>query len=691
MREVTILVENLTGCDLELSRVVSQDGTPRNPPPEVLSRACKLSWLGRTKEGQRTGCAMAIEFRSKGSGYADTRPSRKSFMLAVQLPRPSQGVVSWLGALSSPGGDVPKFAARLQDLAPGQSPGDVRQLLEQAPPLQSHGSAAGCEWLVVRREAEFVDVRLRLLPEDTAVPEQRSEELPPELTQKDEFGLSPKTLLALRLAPRMPANSLSLDVPADLIKDPRSWTVEDISVWLHWLGIGEHVEAFASRNVDGRLLLQLGADSAWAELGVTDPAQQRVLDSAVEPLRCFHQGSGLESGLALHAIEGPVAGRVFLVGSGGVTGGRHCASNGIVLSENYVSRRHFLILRDRSGQYLLQDVGSTTGTFLMVREELPLDHQMIIQLGTTELTVYIEGDCCTLLATEGPDKDISAMVPPQGLAIGREAGNGLCIRDPQISAFHCKVRPVPDHGFILDDEYSTNRTWLRLAADGQPSRRYLLRIGDLFKVGSTLFHVVEPPPMEDVPGEALPSALDRLDHTRFPTSPSSAEEPELSDDAEVAVPAAMPTESQLRWEPMLEGDARQSLSPEEYARRLTSSRRRVAEGSARRSAGTANDLQGSQDARVFDMQERELSSLQQRMRNSRAQTAYTLQQQRQGEEGKRDEQRDEDLCKICYDAVIDVVLYPCGHYMLCRWCAQMVSDCPVCRYVITDVIRTYKA
>ena len=24
-----------------------------------------------------------------------------------------------------------------------------------------------------------------------------------------------------------------------------------------------------------------------------------------------------------------------------------------------------------------------------------------------------------------------------------------------------------------------------------------------------------------------------------------------------------------------------------------------------------------------------------------------------------------------------MVLYPCGHFMLCRWCAQMVSDCPV--------------
>ena len=31
---------------------------------------------------------------------------------------------------------------------------------------------------------------------------------------------------------------------------------------------------------------------------------------------------------------------------------------------------------------------------------------------------------------------------------------------------------------------------------------------------------------KDMPGEA-PSILDRLDHTRFPTSPSSAEEPEL--------------------------------------------------------------------------------------------------------------------------------------------------------------------
>merc|ERR1719411_2056941 len=127
------------------------------------------------------------------------------------------------------------------------------------------------------------------------------------------------------------------------------------------------------------MLLQLTADSTWADLGVVDPDQQRVLDSAVEPLRCFRDAEGAETGLALHAIEGPVAGEVFLVGAGGITGGRHSASNGVVLSENYVSRRHFQITRD-NGKDFLQDVGSTTGTFLMVREEVQLEDGMILQM-----------------------------------------------------------------------------------------------------------------------------------------------------------------------------------------------------------------------------------------------------------------------------------------------------------------------
>lgn len=505
--------------------------------------------------------------------------------------------------------------------------------------------------------------------------------------------------------------SLSLDVPSELIKDPRSWTLEDIGLWLHWLGIGEHAEVFAAQGVDGRALLQLSAEAAWADLGVIDPAQQRVLDSAVEPLRFFRDGDGPESSLALHAIEGPVAGEVFLLGPGGITGGRHCASNGIVLSENYVSRRHFQISRDRGGQFLLQDVGSTTGTFLMVREEVVLEHQMVLQLGTTELTVFLDGDCCSLVATEGPDKDARATVPLQGLFIGRDSSNGLCIRDPQISAFHCEVRFLPEQGYILDDKYSTNRTWLRLAPDGQPSKRFHLRVDDLFKVGSTLFHVVDPASM--INGEAIQGG-DSASSSRPRGAPSTyvsmrphpvaadmglanlQEDLDMSLEDESAALQALADRlgalesrgdaadrPQLRWEPFLDGDPRPVLAPEEYARQLTASRQQMqSTGLGRRGAATSSEMQASQDD---GMRQRELSSLQQRMRNSRAQTAYSLQQQRSSE------RRDEDLCKICYDHDIDVVLYPCGHFVLCRMCAQKVSDCPVCRFVITDVIRTYKA
>merc|ERR1712039_489053 len=107
--------------------------------------------------------------------------------------------------------------------------------------------------------------------------------------------------------------------------------------------------------------------------------------------------------------------------------------------------------------------------------------------------------------------------------------------------------------------------------------------------------------------------------------------------------------------------------------------------SQRNNAYGSGEMHPGQDGIEY-VREWELSSLQQCMRNSRAQAAYTLHEQR----SSGAERRDEDTCKICYDKEIDVVLFPCGHFILCRWCAQKVSDCPVCRFVITDVIRTYK-
>jgi len=67
-----------------------------------------------------------------------------------------------------------------------------------------------------------------------------------------------------------------------------------------------------------------------------------------------------------------------------------------------------------------------------------------------------------------------------------------------MSNFHAKVTyhsshsgapGAPQGGFLLTDVGSTNRTWLRLSAEGEQSNLHPLKIGDILKIGSTVFVV----------------------------------------------------------------------------------------------------------------------------------------------------------------------------------------------------------
>lgn len=52
-------------------------------------------------------------------------------------------------------------------------------------------------------------------------------------------------------------------------------------------------------------------------------------------------------------------------------------------------------------------------------------------------------------------------------------------------------------------------------------------------------------------------------------------------------------------------------------------------------------------------------------------------------------------CTICYESQIDSVLYSCGHMCMCydcaieQWRGVGGGQCPLCRAIIRDVIRTY--
>ncbi|XP_076057578.1 E3 ubiquitin-protein ligase neur isoform X2 [Oratosquilla oratoria] len=54
-------------------------------------------------------------------------------------------------------------------------------------------------------------------------------------------------------------------------------------------------------------------------------------------------------------------------------------------------------------------------------------------------------------------------------------------------------------------------------------------------------------------------------------------------------------------------------------------------------------------------------------------------------------------CTVCYEKPVDSVLYMCGHMCMCYECALQQwrgrggGQCPICRAVIRDVIRTYRS
>ena len=51
---------------------------------------------------------------------------------------------------------------------------------------------------------------------------------------------------------------------------------------------------------------------------------------------------------------------------------------------------------------------------------------------------------------------------------------------------------------------------------------------------------------------------------------------------------------------------------------------------------------------------------------------------------------DNFTCKICMDRFVSVTFCPCGHYVSCRQCAEMLTVCPLCRAVITHTMQVYQ-
>ncbi|KAI9994159.1 hypothetical protein PInf_016724 [Phytophthora infestans] len=196
--------------------------------------------------------------------------------------------------------------------------------------------------------------------------------------------------------------------------------------------------------------------------------------------------------------KGDLGGKIVLHPREGARGGRH-ESNQIISDDPYVSRFHFQIQYDpMEKEYYLQDLGSTTGTFIFLKPDAPkrLHVEDRVKLGDTEFEVSAIDENITtgipflrIRFTAGPLTEICQTIGKTSVTLGRHSSNALCItEDDSISGRHSVISYF-GNGFYITDLHSTNGTAVRLSASGKKSRRRYLLHGDVFGVGSNRFKV----------------------------------------------------------------------------------------------------------------------------------------------------------------------------------------------------------
>ncbi len=133
--------------------------------------------------------------------------------------------------------------------------------------------------------------------------------------------------------------------------------------WLVWRMVqarGEPLLALARR---AGVVVPSPAEAYEAPMPTFVPpamkAPEPVPDAASMPVRAVPSGSGPH----LIGMQGLAAGSVFTLDEGALTVGRE-GSNGIVLAEEGVSRRHATLLRGPSGAVTVRDEGSANGVWV---------------------------------------------------------------------------------------------------------------------------------------------------------------------------------------------------------------------------------------------------------------------------------------------------------------------------------------
>lgn len=281
------------------------------------------------------------------------------------------------------------------------------------------------------------------------------------------------------------------------------WTVSQVCDWLISLELPQYKSKFEELSIDGSLLIQITEQDLQNDLQISVRLHRFKIMENLKKLLDDNSEDEIElsedwSSLILKSIEGQCKNKIFQIFFNGASIGRNSGSNDFVINESFVSRKHCEIrYNEDSNQFLLKDVGSTTGTFIMVSDKQELQIGSMFQMGLSEFKVinirstpFGTPITISLVGYEGPARDLEFLIDRQGGKIGRDPENEISVpEDSQLSSKHGQI-VFEFNKFYLKDLGSTNKTWRRISAEGESSSEIPIYVGDFIKIGSTVLQVM---------------------------------------------------------------------------------------------------------------------------------------------------------------------------------------------------------
>ncbi|EGR31598.1 hypothetical protein IMG5_106500 [Ichthyophthirius multifiliis] len=209
----------------------------------------------------------------------------------------------------------------------------------------------------------------------------------------------------------------------------------------------------------------------------------------------------LDYELIIEPVDG-VQANFFRVKEQGAKIGRH-STNQILILEESISRFHAEI-EFLNKEFYVRDKGSTTGTFIKIKEKLELKLGMVIEMGSNQFQIskiLLEPiQMIQLTILEGLQFSQEMVLQCDYVSIGRKNGCKIFLPDDQhLSSIHAKIYFI-NQKFILEDQASTNgqtyffktnnflifiSSWFRLSKEGLISDPYKISNNVTFKVGTT--------------------------------------------------------------------------------------------------------------------------------------------------------------------------------------------------------------